>query len=304
METIQVKNLTDVVINGRLSKSINIGNQNIWNKVFPKIGVHFSYDGTAGANETFQIILKKTGNFTIYAFNGINDGVLTVFEETPGENGTIVYTPGGNNLSNLTHRVEIQQKSETASISEMTIVGNSKPFDHINLGNLPDLTKLDLGNVESKVKTFSLGKNKLNNIDQMFRNNTSLESVEIDAKNMISMIASFEGCTALTSAILKNTSKVTNMDRLFNGCIKLQEIPNLDTSSLLSINQTFKECNTLNDHIVIRNSIISYEEAFKNCSMAENAILYLDYSDVSLIPLIQTFVDSAFFHVYLGTLVS
>lgn len=299
METIQVKNLTDVVINTKRAKSMYMDGQNIWNKTYPKIEVTFAYDDVLGSSSELVIFIKRVGLFNMYGFNK-NGGTVNTFIENEIEGGTNYVTPSlGANVNN----VKIFQRSEQATIYEMVLSGNARPFDHIDLGDLPDLTKLVFGSLVGKAKTFSLGKNKLTEIDQKFANNTNLELAVVDMGNIESMTATFENCTNLNTTILHHTSKIKSMNRVFNGCTKLLKIPDIDTSSLSTMDTMFQNCHIISDSFTIRNNITSYASAFTGCATAEGASLVLNYSDEKFLPLVQKMVATADGNVTVGTLV-
>ena len=68
---------------------------------------------------------------------------------------------------------------------------------------------------------------------------------KIDTSNVTSMKAMFNGCRSLVSIPQLNTSKVTDMSNMFSGCYSLVSTPQLDTSNVTSMNNMLQYCYSL-----------------------------------------------------------
>lgn len=68
---------------------------------------------------------------------------------------------------------------------------------------------------------------------------------ELDTSNLTTMAYMFQGCTNLSSIPNLNTSKVETMYSAFSGCSNLVSIPNLNTSKVKSMYYAFIGCSNL-----------------------------------------------------------
>ena len=68
---------------------------------------------------------------------------------------------------------------------------------------------------------------------------------KIDTSNVTSMNKMFNGCYSLTAIPQLDTSNVTSMNGMFNGCRSLTAIPMLDTSKVTNIRDMFVYCYSL-----------------------------------------------------------
>lgn len=76
----------------------------------------------------------------------------------------------------------------------------------------------------------------------------------IDARNAKnkSLSSLFNGCSKLREApLLLNTSQVTNMSSMFEGCLALTTVPDLDTSQVTAVTSMFFRCTNLTDGNVL-----------------------------------------------------
>ena len=67
----------------------------------------------------------------------------------------------------------------------------------------------------------------------------------LDTSKVTNMKGMFNGCGQLTTIPALNTSNVTNMDSMFKGCSSLTTIPQLDTSSVKDMSFMFHGCGAL-----------------------------------------------------------
>jgi surface protein len=69
----------------------------------------------------------------------------------------------------------------------------------------------------------------------------------LDTSNVTNMSFMFDGCSSLTSIPLLDTSNVTTMYRMFSGCSSLTSIPLLNTSNITDMGCIFWNCYQLNN---------------------------------------------------------
>ncbi|MCF0105125.1 MAG: BspA family leucine-rich repeat surface protein, partial [Holdemanella sp.] len=95
----------------------------------------------------------------------------------------------------------------------------------------------------------TLNTSKVNNFSYMFRNCSSLPSINLtlfDTSGATDMTGMFRGCSALTSLDVShfNTSNVTSMTRMFSGCKNLEtlDVTSLNTSNVTDMDEMFSDC--------------------------------------------------------------
>ena len=80
----------------------------------------------------------------------------------------------------------------------------------------------------------------------LFYNLTSITTIpSFDTSKVTNMYGMFEGCTNLTSVPLFDTSKVTNLNNMFKGCTKLTSVPLFDTRNAVATAYMFNGCSSL-----------------------------------------------------------
>ena len=157
------------------------------------------------------------------------------------ENGTtsVTYDSGYTGLSEV--NIDVNVASSGGS-------GDS-PFswDWSQIGYTPENTVLqqqfedDIAYSKSLAETFTPSNTSLH-----FKNKRRLKFVPmVDTSNVTDMSYMFNGCSALTTIPQLDTSNVTNMSSMFNGCYTLTAIPQLDTSSVTSMSSMFIGCSVL-----------------------------------------------------------
>ena len=67
----------------------------------------------------------------------------------------------------------------------------------------------------------------------------------VDTSNVTDMEGMFQGCESLSFIPPLNSSNVTNMNTMFYDCYSLSEIPNLDTSNVTTMQSMFTRCHKL-----------------------------------------------------------
>ena len=94
----------------------------------------------------------------------------------------------------------------------------------------------------------------------------------------------FNGCHSLTNLDVSkwDTSQVTDMSTMFNACEKLTEIrglENFDTSQVTDMSYMFTNCAKLNGSITIMNpNITNYGNMFTNCSIDSSSKFVVNYT--------------------------
>ena len=66
--------------------------------------------------------------------------------------------------------------------------------------------------------------------------------IGLDTSNVTDMYSMFNGCDSLTTVPTFDTSNVTRMSSMFNGCSSLTTIPLLDTSKVTNMSSMFAYC--------------------------------------------------------------
>ena len=100
----------------------------------------------------------------------------------------------------------------------------------------------------------------------MFYRYPSNEIPQIDTSSVTNMSSMFNGCSSLKTIPQLNTSSVTNMSSMFNGCINLATIPQLDTSSVTNMTYMFSNCTSLATIPQIdTSSVTNMSSVFSNC---------------------------------------
>ena len=93
-------------------------------------------------------------------------------------------------------------------------------------------------------------------IYDVYKSGTSLNSLLYNSTNVVELLGvnttgitnmkqMFDGCTSLTSVQLFDTSNVTNMNGMFDGCTSLTSVPLFDTSNVTDMSYMFSLCNSI-----------------------------------------------------------
>ena len=87
---------------------------------------------------------------------------------------------------------------------------------------------------------------ELNSVGNLYRSaSNSIIRVGFDTSNVTYMGGMFDGCTNLTSIPQLDTSNATDMNYMFYQCSKLTSIPQLDTSNVTNMSYMFRSCSKL-----------------------------------------------------------
>ena len=68
---------------------------------------------------------------------------------------------------------------------------------------------------------------------------------EIDSSQVTNMISMFNGCSSLTSVPDMHTSNASDVSRMFNNCSSLTSVPDMDTSQVTNMSSMFNYCSSL-----------------------------------------------------------
>ena len=193
------------------------------------------------------------------------------------ENGTtsVTYDSGYTGLSEV--NIDVNVASSGGS-------GDS-PFswDWTQIGYTPENTVLqqqfedDIAYSKSLAETFTPSK-----ATSHFKTNNRLKFVPmVDTSNVTDMSNMFNGCTALTTIPQLDTSSVTKMGNMFNSCSALTTISQLDTSNVTNMVNMFGSCYALTAIPQLDTSnVTDMSNMFYNCS-ALTTIPQLDTSSVT-----------------------
>ena len=158
------------------------------------------------------------------------------------ESGTSEVTPDeGKVLSKVTVIAEIETGGDEHYTGETTINPSADSDTVLSTAN-----KI----VDSDITVKKIGKpfidsSKLTDLSGFFqqgRNNPDILIENIDTSNVTNMSNMFNGCNKLTTVPLFDTSNVTNMSDMFNGCRQLTTVPLSDTSNVGNMDNMFSDC--------------------------------------------------------------
>ena len=139
------------------------------------------------------------------------------------------------------------------------------------------------------------------NGEYMFYNFKGTEIPNLDTSNLTKMNAMFNGCSSLTTIPQLDTSNVTGMAYMFANCKALTTIPQLDTSQVTNMGDMFSGCSSLTTIPQLNTqNITNLSFMFANCEtlitipqLDTSKIRYLNYmfyncSSLTTIPLLNT----------------
>ena len=114
-----------------------------------------------------------------------------------------------------------------------------------------------------------------------YRNNKDVRYAKmLDTSQVTNMQYMFNGCSSLTSIPALDTSQVTNMDSMLRDCYNLTSIPTLDTSQVTSMDSMFRDCSSLTPIPALNTSqVTNMDSMFWGCSSL-TSIPVLDTSQV------------------------
>ena len=106
---------------------------------------------------------------------------------------------------------------------------------------------------------------------------------KIDTSSVTNMSSMFNGCKSLTSIPQLDTSKATSMGSMFSRCYSLTTIPLLDTSSVLNMSEMFSNCYSLTAIPLLDTSKVTNMYRMLYSCYSLTAIPLFDTSKVTII---------------------
>ena len=92
-------------------------------------------------------------------------------------------------------------------------------------------------------------------------------STQLDTSNITNMQSMFNGCTNLTTIPLLDTSNVTTMNSMFQNCTNLTTIPLLNTGKVTDMNYMFSSCRNITTIPELNTSnVTTMYQMFSNCT--------------------------------------
>ena len=89
----------------------------------------------------------------------------------------------------------------------------------------------------------------------------------LDTSQVTYMNSMFDGCAALTSVPDMNTSNVMNMSNMFYNCAALTSVPDMNTSNVMNMNSMFTGCAALTSVPDMNTSnVMNMSSMFSRCS--------------------------------------
>lgn len=104
--------------------------------------------------------------------------------------------------------------------------------------------------------------------NRLYRDNTKLVyAPNIDTSKVTDMDLMFQGCTNLQVVPKYNTSNVTGMTQMFQKCTSLTSVPLLNTSNVITMQSMFYDCPSLTSVPLFNTSQVTYMlSMFDGCS--------------------------------------
>lgn len=84
-------------------------------------------------------------------------------------------------------------------------------------------------------------------------------------KSSAYLFYNYKGTSVNELISYSDTSSVTKMNEMFNGCSNLTTIPQLDTRSVTNINNMFRECSNLTTIKLDTSSVTNMSNTFQDC---------------------------------------
>lgn len=179
-----------------------------------------------------------------------------------------------------------------AKIASIPTVGVSQWTGTVDRAGLTELgwSTRDIDNLQANVRWYDWQDPDYTVVDadksitdiSQYRDNKNVRYAKmLDTSQVTSMTSVFEGCTSLTSIPTLNTSQVTNMKNMFYGCTSLTTIPTLDTSKGTDMSSMFHDCEGLTTIPALDTSKVIYlGSMFRGCTSL-TSIPALDTSQVT-----------------------
>lgn len=119
--------------------------------------------------------------------------------------------------------------------------------------------------------------NSVSDLSRAFQYCNNLKVLDFDTSHVTNMLAMFQGCSGLTELDLSNwnTSNVTNMQDMFINCSSLTELDlsNFNTTNVTNMQSMFQDCKSLTSLDLSSfntSNVINMQNMFYNCSKIVN----------------------------------
>ena len=196
--------------------------------------VIFNNTNTVPANvlDSWDVSNKQNGSVMAYILDEDQDGLYELYI---GQNGGVVANPNSARLFNYFTNVTKYDLTyfDTSKVTNMGLMFNQNT----------SLETIDISNFKTSNVTALMA---------LFQYDSKLTEIKglnnLDVSNVTSLQNAFLDCTSLTSLDITGwkTSKVENMNSIFDGCTNLEEIKgieNIDTSNATTMKYLFNHTN-------------------------------------------------------------
>ena len=211
------------------------------------------------------------------------------------ENGDSTITPdeGYDGLETVSVNTNVQPELENITITKNGEYESDKDgYDKVTVNVSSKLSFADIGyyNSDDMQTALAYSKTKLEAWDptstsasQLYYNDETLKyAPKIDTSKVTDMYRMFEDCNYLVYVPLIDTSKATNADRMFYRCVMLQQIPEFDLSSATSLKSMFYNCSSLtkSPRFLNTTNVTTVQSMFSACEKLQSVQLF-DTSNVT-----------------------
>jgi len=112
----------------------------------------------------------------------------------------------------------------------------------------------------------------------LFQSTNVIEALDVNTTGITYMDSMFQGCTSLTSVTLFDTSKVTDMSHMFSGCSNLTTVPLFNTSNVTNMDSMFYGCSNLTTVPLFNTAkVTDMSWLFANCTSLTSVPLFNTY---------------------------
>ena len=137
--------------------------------------------------------------------------------------------------------------AESIKASYIDISDSTATAEDIRLGKTAYIADGKVtGTAERSLKKLLDARKKAHYLFDGFKNDSIDDFIEYaDTSNVTEMANMFNGCLSLTTVPSFDTSKVTGMASMFSGCTSLTTVPSFDTSKVTGMASMFNGCTSL-----------------------------------------------------------
>ena len=227
-------------------------------------------------NDTLEIVFtsSNTSQFYNLTLAGTTNQTITL---TYTELGTTAITK----TSTASDQVFTVQYGTTWTATVTGAEGYNPGTLSASSGTIIDNTTINISEATVAILILTDSNYKMSNIYPSTYKAMATIPNELDTSNVTDMGEMFNGCRNLKSIPQLNTSKVTNMSSMFDGCESLTTIPQLNTSSVIYMGGMFNSCRSLTTIPELNTSnVIEIQEMFNGCSKL-TSIPQLDTSKIT-----------------------